>query len=48
MPGVGLPSIAAPRRSGPTSMIVLEIALIVLSLIFFALMDRYAAACERV
>ncbi len=28
--------------------IVLEIALIVLSAIFFAVMDRYAAGCERV
>jgi hypothetical protein len=32
----------------PTSMIVLEIALIVLSIIFFALMDRYAAGCEKI
>lgn len=29
-------------------MIVLEVALIVLALAFFALMDRYAAACENV
>jgi hypothetical protein len=29
-------------------MIVLEIALIILALAFFALMDRYAAGCEKV
>jgi len=28
-------------------MLVLEISLIVLTLLFFFLMDRYAAACEK-
>ncbi len=29
-------------------MIVLEIALTVLAIVFFALMDRYAAGCEAI
>jgi hypothetical protein len=29
-------------------MIVLELALIVLAIGFFALMDRYAAGCEQI
>ena len=29
-------------------MIALEFALIVLSILIFALMDRYTAACERI
>lgn len=28
-------------------MIVLEISLCVLAIVFFVLMDRYAAACEK-
>lgn len=29
-------------------MIVLEIALVLLVIVFFALLDRYTAGCERV
>ncbi len=29
-------------------MIVLEIALLVVAIIFFTLLDRYAAGCERI
>jgi hypothetical protein len=43
-----VPSPESPRPGGACSpMLFLEISLIALALLFFASMDRYLAACER-